>query len=90
MACSTACADSLSRSERAVELILQKHVQGTRTAALFMYASGIVFLTVAVVGYLKEPRMIIGHGLAAAFGVILLIGGAAFHRVAGKRDRKAV
>ena len=73
-----------------MQLILKKHVQGGRTAAFFMYASGIVFLAVAVLGYIKEPSLIIGHGLAAAFGVVLLVGGAAFHRVAGKRDRTAV
>jgi len=73
-----------------VELILKKHLQGARTAAFFMYVSGVVFLAVAVIGYFREPRMIIAHGLAAAFGVILVVGGAGFHRIAGKRYEKAV
>ena len=58
-ACSASCAEALATSERAVQLTLAKHVQGARVAAYFLYALAFVFGVLAIVGYLKEPRMIL-------------------------------
>jgi hypothetical protein len=57
-------------------------------AAYFLYASGIAFIALAIIGYLKEPRLFMPHLLAAVFGVILTVSGAAYHRVAGSRAQR--
>lgn len=87
-ACSPACAESLAQTERAVELTLSKNVQGARVAAYFMYASGAAFIAIAVIGYIKEPRMFMPHLLAVIFGVVLSVSGIFFHRVASSRAQR--
>ncbi|PYK08655.1 MAG: hypothetical protein DME61_09015, partial [Verrucomicrobia bacterium] len=51
-ACSSTCAEALSKGERAVELILSKNVQGARVTAFVLYALGMIFLVVGIMGYL--------------------------------------
>jgi hypothetical protein len=89
-ACSSSCAEALSKSERAVELILSKHVQGARVTAFFLYALGTIFLAVGIIGYLVEPRMLMPNAMAGACGFALIISGFAYHRIAGRRHKKAV
>jgi hypothetical protein len=89
-ACSTTCAEALSKSERAVELILSKHVQGVRVTAYFLYALGSIFLAMGVIGYIVEPRMLMPNAMAGACGIALIISGFAYHRIAGRRHAKAV
>ena len=65
-------------------------MQGVRVAAYFLYALGIVFGVLAIVGYLKEPRMILAHLLAGAASIVFLVSGVAYHRVAAKKYEKAI
>lgn len=59
-----------------------------RLASYFMYVSGIAFVTLAIVGYLKDPRIYMAHLGAAVFGVILCASGIAAHRIAVSRDQQ--
>ena len=85
---SVSCAEALSQSERAVQLILTKHVQGVRVGAYFLYAYGIVFVGIAIFGHFKEPRIFMPHLLAAVLGIVLIISDAAYHRVASTRAQR--
>ena|SRR5437879_3233625 len=89
-ACSSTCAEALSKGERAVELILSKNVQGARVTAFVLYALGMIFLVVGIMGYLLEPRMLMPNAMAGACGIALIISGFAYHRIAGWRRAKAV
>jgi hypothetical protein len=71
-----------------VQLILTKHVQGVHVGAYFLYAYGIVFVAIAILGHFKEPRIFMPHLLAAVLGIVLIISGAAYHRVASTRAQR--
>lgn len=83
-ACSDICADALSKADRAINLILTKHVQGARITAYLLYVVGIIFLAVAIYGYILYPRMRVTHPMAAACGIALIVFGVPFHRLARK------
>ena len=84
IACSQKCADALERNDRAVGLILSKHIQGARVSAYFLYAAGLLFLAVGVYGYILYPRMRVVHPMAVGFGIVLIVAGIAYHRLAKK------
>ena len=87
-ACSAACAEALTQTERAVQLILRKHLKSTRLTSYFLCVSGFAFIAVAILGYLKDPRIYIAHLLAAVFGVIVGATGVAFHRSSASSDQQ--
>jgi hypothetical protein len=87
-ACSNTCAEALSKSERAVDLILSKHVQGARVTAFFLYALGTIFLAVGIVGYRLEPRILMPNAMAGACGIALIVSGIFYHRIAGRHHAK--
>lgn len=89
-ACSSTCAEALSKAERAVELVLSKNVQGARVTAYVLYALGGIFLGIGIIGHLLEPRMLMPNAMAGACGIVLIISGFAYHRIAGKRHARAV
>jgi hypothetical protein len=60
-------------------------VEGARVVAYFLYALSAVLIAVAIVGYLKEPKLIVPHAFAAASGIVLFVSGVAYHRVASSR-----
>jgi hypothetical protein len=57
-------------------------VQGALVAAWLCYICGLIFVTVAIYGYIIYPRMRITHPMSAALGIVLIICGAGFHRIA--------
>ena len=83
-ACSDTCADALSKTDRAVSLILTKHVQGVRITAYYLYILGAIFLAVGIYGYILYPRMRVVHPMAVACGIALIAFGVSFHRLARK------
>ncbi len=82
VACSDACAAALSKTDRAITQILAKNVQGARVAAWLCDISGIIFLAVAIYGYIIYPHMRITHPMTAALGIVLIVCGVSFHRIA--------
>jgi hypothetical protein len=74
----------LARNDLAMSLILSKHIQGAQVSAYFLYAAGLLFLAVGVYGYILYPRMRVVHPMAAGFGIVLIVAGVAYHRLAKK------
>jgi sulfite exporter TauE/SafE len=74
----------LSKTDRAVSLILTKHVQGVRITAYYLFILGAIFLAVGIYGYILYPRMRVVHPMAAACGIALIAFGVSFHRLARK------
>jgi hypothetical protein len=82
VACSEACADALAKADRAVNLVLAKHIQGARITAYYLYILGIIILAAGIYGYILYPRMRVVHPMAAACGIALIAFGVSFHRLA--------
>ena len=80
-ACSQACADALAKADRAMDLVLTKHIQGARITAYYLYILGVIFLAVGIYGYILYPRLRVVHPMAAACGVALIAFGFSFHRL---------
>jgi FtsH-binding integral membrane protein len=75
VACSEACASALAKADRAVDSILSKTVETTRRSGYFLLATGLMFVGVAVYGFIERPDMRLPNALAAAAAVILLVFG---------------
>ena len=82
IACSEACADALAKADRAINLVLTKHIQGARITAYYLYILGAIFVAVGIYGYILYPRMRVVHPMAAACGIALIAFGFSFHRLA--------
>jgi hypothetical protein len=81
-ACSDACATALGRADRAVELIIQKTVQGAKAGALSCYISGVLFVLTGIAAAIFMSRDTFLIVFPAALGIGLIISGVAFSKVA--------
>src|SRR5207245_3059827 len=71
IACSEACADALAKADRAINLVLTKHIQGARITAYYLYILGAILVAVGISGYLIYQRMTIFHQMSEACGFAL-------------------
>src|ERR1041384_8269727 len=55
MVCSSECGASLSRTEKAIQLILQKREQSARASAFYCYLCGMLSAGAAVAAYFLLP-----------------------------------
>lgn len=84
IACSEACADALAKADRAINLVLTKHIQSARITAYYLYIVGAIFVAVGIYGYILYPHMRVVHPMAAACGIALIAFGFSFHRLSNK------
>jgi predicted nucleic acid-binding Zn ribbon protein len=81
MVCSSDCGTALSRTEKAIQLILQKSEQSARASAFYCYLCGMLSAGAAVAAYflLPSPFLIL---FTAGCAVALLVSGFWYGRVA--------
>src|SRR5947207_14342713 len=72
ISCSEACADALLQADRAINLVLTKHIQGARITAYYLYILGAIFVAVAIYGYVLYQRIRVVHPMAVAHGIALI------------------
>jgi hypothetical protein len=85
MVCSSDCAAALSRSERALELVLEQSLHSTRASAFYCYLCGVLSAAASVVAWfmLPSPFLIL---FTAGCAVVLLVSGFWYGRAAKKRS----
>lgn len=81
-ACSDACAAALAKADRAVELIIQKTLQGAKAGALCCYISGVLFVLTGLATAIFMSRATFLIVFPAVLGIGLIVSGVAFSRVA--------
>src|SRR5438046_10554486 len=72
IACSEACADALAKADRAINLVLTKHIQGARITAYYLYILGAIFVAAGIYRYLLYPRMHDVPPVPVASGIVLI------------------
>jgi hypothetical protein len=84
MVCSESCAESMSRDDRAMALILQKSVQSARASAFYSYLCGGLSLAGAVGAwfYLPVPFLIC---FTAGCSLVFIASGVWYARIAKKQ-----
>jgi hypothetical protein len=84
MVCSEACAESMSRDDRAMALILQKSVQSARASAFYSYLCGALSLAGAVGAwfYLPVPFLV---WFTAGCSLVFVASGVWYGRIAKKQ-----
>ena len=84
MVCSEACAESLSRADRAMALILQKSVQSARASAFYSYLCGTLSLAGAAGAwfYLPVPFLV---WFTAGCSLVFFASGIWYGRIARKQ-----
>jgi hypothetical protein len=85
MACSTECATALASGEKALRTMLHQTVQTTRASAFYCYICGGLSLGAAIIAWfmLPSPFLIL---FTASCGIVLLIAGAWYGRVAQRKE----
>ena len=84
LVCSEACAQSLSRADRAMALLLQKSVQSARASAFYSYLCGALSLAGAVGAwfYLPAPFLVC---FTAGCSLVFFASGVWYGRIAKKQ-----
>ena len=84
LVCSTSCAESLSRGERALEMILQQSQRNAQASAFYCYVCAALSAGAAVVAWFMLPStfLILFTGGCA---VVLLLSGIWYGRAGGRR-----
>jgi len=85
MVCSDACAMALLQSDRAIQLLLQKSAQSAQASAFYCYLCGGLSLAAAVGAYFVLPLPFLIF-FTAACGVVFIISGIWYGRMAGKQN----
>ncbi len=84
LVCSTNCADALSRSEKALEAILQQSVRSARASAFYCYLCAGLSAGAAVVAWFMLPSTFLIL-FTAGCALVLLLSGIWYGRAASKR-----
>jgi len=84
LVCSEACDTSLAKSDRALQMILQKSEQGLRANALYCYMCGILSLLAALLAWFLLPMPFLIY-FCVGCGVVLLVSGFWYGRTARKQ-----
>jgi len=84
MVCSETCAAALARSDKAMEMVLQKSLQNARATAFYFYLFGALSLAGAIGAwfYLPSPFLI---WFMAACGLGFIASGFWYGRIARKQ-----
>ena len=72
-----------------MKLAVAKQGQSTRLSAYYLWVLGIVFIGLAIFGYIKAPWMILAHLFATAAGIVLLVFGVLLYRTGRKAVEEA-
>ncbi|MGZ4972999.1 MAG: hypothetical protein ACXWDN_09590 [Limisphaerales bacterium] len=84
LVCSNACAETLARNEKALELILQKSLQTARASAFYCYLCAALSFGGAIAVYYTAPVPFL-IWFAAGCGAVLLTAGIWYSRVARRQ-----
>jgi hypothetical protein len=84
LVCSEACGKSLIKADRALQMILHKSEQSLRANALYCYLCGILSLLAALLAWFLLPMPFLVY-FCIGCGVVLIISGAWYSRVAKKQ-----
>src|SRR5262249_10842019 len=89
MVCSTRCAESLTRGERAMQMILQQGVQNAKASAFYCYLCGGLSAVAAIVAWfmLPSPFLILFTGGCA---LVLLLSGFWYGRIARRHTLDSI
>jgi hypothetical protein len=84
LVCSTNCSEALSRSEKALEMILRQSVRSAQASAFYCYLCGALSAAAAVVAWfmLPSPFLIL---FTAGCAVTLILSGIWYGRAARQR-----
>ena len=84
LVCSSSCAESLSRGEKALEMILQQSVRSAQASAFYCYVCAGLSAAAAAVAWfmLPSPFLILFTGGCA---VVLVLSGFWYSRANGRR-----
>lgn len=83
--CSTACADAVTRANRAMQMLFQQGYRNAQASAIYCYLGAALSGTGAIVAWhmLPSPFLIIFAGGCA---LVLLLSGIWYARAAGKQQ----
>lgn len=84
LVCSTECAETLSRNDKAIQSILSKSVQTAKASALYCYLCSALSFGGAIAAYYTAPVPFL-IWFAAGCGAVLLMAGVWYGRVGGKQ-----
>jgi len=87
LVCSPACSAALSRSDQAVQLLLQKSVQNAQASAFYCYLCGGLSFSAAVGAHFVLPLPFLVY-FSAACGVVFVVSGIWYGRTARKQTPK--
>jgi hypothetical protein len=85
LACSSACAEAMSRGEKALEAILQQNARSAQASAFYCYLCGGLSATAAVVAWFLLPSTFLILFTAGA-ALVLLLSGIWYSQAARKRN----
>jgi hypothetical protein len=85
MVCSNNCATALAGNDRAIQLILQKSLQGLRASAFYFYLCGGLSAAAAIVAWFMLPSTFLIL-FTASCAIALIASGIGYGRIARKQE----
>jgi drug/metabolite transporter (DMT)-like permease len=84
-ACSENCAQALAKTDRAIDLIVERDTKIARSTVIIFYVSGVILVVFAFYAHWRSPQLRLGNLLAGLFGAAFVGFGAMYQRSLRKK-----